>query len=616
MFMRRHSAGPLGLLVVIASLPAAAEGLDEVVVTANRVAQSLDSTLAATTVLTREQIAARQARSLEDLLQGVEGLSIANSGGPGKLTYFFARGAYADQLLVMVEGVRIGSATAGTAALQNLPVELIERIEYVRGPRSSLYGSEAIGGVLQIFTRNGGAARPDFSASGGSFGTRQLHGAMGVGDEQAWAQAQLAWQQTDGIDACRGSSLLYAGCFAEEPDKDGYRYRSVTFRAGGEPVDGTDVEISLLRAASRVEYDGPVDEYYVSPNRSNILQQVLGVGATQDLGSWGSLAVHAGRAWDRSRDFREADFTGAIETRRDSANLQWNRDVAPGQLVAVGFDFQGDHVLGDTAYEVDKRDNVGLYAQYVGQFGSWRTELAVRGDDNEQFGRHGTGSAGLSVRLHPGLELIAQLGTAFKAPSFNDLYWPGFGNPNLAPEKSRSMELAARGHVEAGRWRLSLFESRIRDLIGYDMNYLPANIDAARIRGAELTAGTSWFDWNLDAGFTLQQAENRSNDANQGLKLARRPRVSGHLDVSRQLGVLLIGARLVAEGERFDDPANSRRVGGFGVLDLRAEAVVANDWRLQLRVANALDKHYETVAFYNQPGRAVYMTLRYAGRGR
>lgn len=617
--MRPFSVAALPGLVACVCLPAAAEDLAAVIVTANRVAQPAEATLAATTVLTREDIAARQARSIEDLLSGVEGIAISNSGGPGKLTSFFVRGAEADQLLVLVDGVRVGSATAGTAALQNIPVELIERIEFVRGPRSSLYGSEAIGGVLQVFTRRGGGAlRPEFSVSGGSFDTQQMHAALGGGSERGWVQAQLAWQHTDGIDACRGSSSEFAGCFTEEPDRDGYRYRSGTLRAGAQLGEATTVEASWLRAASRNSYD---DAWYA--NRSVLLQQVLGASLVQQLGGRaGSLTARLGRAWDSSDDYLNGVFSGDFRTRRDNASLQWDARPLPGQLLTLGLDYQYDHVAGSTDYTRHSRDNRALFAQYVAETGPWRIEGSLRGDDNEQFGQHATGSAALGYSFGNGLQAVAQYGTGFRAPSFNDLYYPAdpfFGassNPLLEPERSRSFELALRGRAQAGNWRVSLFDSRIRDLIGYDSNFLPANIDAARIRGVEATATVPWRQWSLDAGTTLQDAENRSRGVNHGNRLTRRPQLTGHVDVTRRFAAWSVAARWTAEGDRYDDSAESRHIGGYGLVELRAEAALGKDWRLQLRGANLLDKRYETIAFYNQPGRAYYATLRYVPAAR
>jgi vitamin B12 transporter len=610
--MHKSVPGLVGLSVFFASLPLAASELGEVVVTANRSAQSLDTTLAATTVLTRAQIENLQARSVEDLLRGVDGLAIGNSGGPGKLTSFFVRGTDAEHLLVLVDGIRIGSATAGTAALQNLPVEMIERIEFVRGPRSSLYGSEAVGGVLQIFTRrgSGGGLQTEFSMSGGSLDTRQAAVGLSGGDEQAWFSLQGSAQSTDGFDACRGSSSEFAGCFTEEPDRDGYRYRSLALRAGGELGERTQLEANLLRAPSRVQFDGAFG------NRSRLLQQVAGVGVTHDFNADNQLALRLGRAWDRSDDYLDDAFQGDFNTRRDSVGAQWDVQLAKGQMLTLGADYLNDVVTGSTDFDVDARHNKALFAQYLADLGPWRTELSLRGDDNEQFGRHGTVSAALGYAVSDALQFVAQYGSAFKAPSFNELYYPGFSNPLLEPERSRSVELAAKGRVEAARWRVSLFHTRIRDLIGFDSSFLPANVSAARIRGAEASALFPWRGWQLEAGATVLDTENQSDDADQGNALARRPKLAGHVDLERRFGGLRLGARLIAEGARFDNAANTRRMGGFGTLDLRAEYAVSPDWRLQTRVANLFDKQYETVAFYNQPGRALYMTVRYTGIAR
>jgi vitamin B12 transporter len=607
--MHKSFPGLVGLSVFVCSVPVCASDLREVVITANRTATSLDTTLAATTVITREQIETLQARSLEDLLRGVDGLNIGNSGGPGKLTSFFVRGTESEHLLVLVDGVRMGSATAGTAALQNLPVESIDRIEFVRGPRSSLYGSEAVGGVLQIFTRRGsGGLQTEASLSGGSFDTRQATVGVSGGNEQAWFSVHGAAQSTDGFDACTGSSTLFAGCFTEEPDKDGYRYKSLALRAGAKVGEGTALEANLLRAPSRVEYDGSFT------NRSRLLQQVAGIGLTQEFSEGNQLALRIGRSWDRSDDYLDAAFQGDFNTRRDNASLQWDWQFAAGQMLTAGVDYLNDRVTGTTSFDETERDNKALFLQYVGDHGPWRTELSWRGDDNQQFGQHDTMSAALGYAVSDALQFVAQYGTAFRAPSFNELYYPGFSNPLLQPERSRSIELAAKGRVEAARWRVSLFNTRIRDLVGFDENFQIVNVDAARIQGVEASALIPWNEWTLEAGTTLLDTENRSEGTNQGNRLMRRPKFSGHLDLARTFGELSVGMRLNAEGARFDNASNTRRVDGFTTLDLRAEYAFDSQFRVQARVANLFNENYETVAFYNQPGRAFYLTLRYQTR--
>jgi vitamin B12 transporter len=610
--MRISIAGSLSLLFFSSALHAAElakSELERVVVTATRTGQSPDEILSATTVLTRSQIESSQARSIEDLLLGVEGISITNSGGPGKLTSFFVRGTDADHLMVLVDGIRVGSATAGSVALQNLPLEQIERIEFVRGPRSSLYGSEAVGGVLQVFTRRGGGPlKPEFSISGGSYGTVQGSAALQGGGERTWFSLQGSAQSVDGFDACRGSSTEFAGCFTEEPDDDASDYSSVAVRGGyrfGADTRGTEIEGSFWRADSKVDYDGSF------VNRSEITQQVAGVSLVHGLRSGGRVTARAGRAWDISDDFIDTTFTGDFETQRDTASLQLDLPVASAQVLTLGVDYQDDEVSGSTDYEVSSRNDVGLFAQYVASTGPWRVEGSLRGDDNEQFGDHLTGGLGVGFQFSPSWGLLAQYGTGFRAPTFNDLYYPFFGNPDLEPEESRSAELAARGQSGSMRWRVSLFDTEVSDLIGFDANFAPANIDAARILGMEAGVTLAVDGWTIDAGLTLLDPENRSAGPNEGNQLPRRPEASGKLDIERRFQKFTLGARLASAGSSYDDAANLRRVPGYTLVDLRGEYQMGEAWRVQARIANLLDSQYETIAFYNQPGRAAYLTLRY-----
>jgi vitamin B12 transporter len=607
--MSRLFSGSLSLLFAVVPLFVNGAELDAVIVTATRTALPQQETLAATQVFTRTQIESSQARSIQDLLRGTAGMTIANSGGSGKLSAFSMRGADADQLLVLVDGVKVGSATAGTAALQNLPLELVDRIEIVRGPRSSLYGSEAVGGVLQIFTRRASATPAlDVSASTGSFDTRQAAAAIRGGGERVWFNLDGSMQKTRGFNACRGSSTFFAGCFTEEPDRDGERYRSVMASAGATIQPGTAVAASLLRAASNIEYDGTF------ANRSSILQQVLGLSLTQALPRNGKLALQVGRSRDVSDDYVDAVFQGDFRTRRDSVSVQLDLPLAALQVLTLGSDWSNDVVSGSTPYDESSRDDLGFFAQLVGRYGPLHVETSLRSDDNQQFGRHLTGGVAFGYSLSDALQWVAQYGTAFKAPTFNELYYPFFGNAALQPERARSMELAAKGRIEDASWRVSLFDTRVRDLIGFDSGFLPANIDRAHIQGLEAELTKAAGAWQFQSAVTWLASENLGNDFNRGNDLPRRPRYSGHLDLQRTHGKVTWGARMHAEGARYDDAANARRLDAYATVDLRAEIAWSSRLRLQAQVENILNHRYETVAFYNQAGRAAYLTVRHQFR--
>ncbi len=583
--------------------------LDEIVVTATRTAQSADASIVSVSVITRQDIERLQAQSLPDVLRGVAGLTISNSGGAGKATSVHLRGTNADHVLVLVDGVKIGSATLGAASFQDIPVQQIERIEIVRGPRASLYGSEAIGGVIQIFTRrSGGAPTPSFSVTAGSYGT--VNGTLGMtgGSEQGWLSARLDQQNTDGFNACNGKPFPNGGgCYVIEPDKDGYRNLSLGLRGGYRFNNGAMADFSALQADSFSKSDGS----NLAGNETRGAQQVLG----------GSVRFAATEPWQvtlrggRSRDDSDLFFNGLhidrYNTRRDS--LTWQNDIAldARQMVSAGLDYQQERIESLRAYAQTARSNRALFGQYQGSFGDHGLEASLRRDDNQQLGGHSTAGLGYGYAASDALRLTASWGTAFKAPTFNQLYYPGFGSAALRPELSRSIEVGATGQVMTYKWSLNAYQTTITDLIGFDpTTFAPVNINTARLTGLEGQLQAQLADWDIGGTLTLQDPRQTSG-ANQGKLLNRRATEAMRVEAAHGFGDYRLTGSLYAEGRRFDDLANTQRLGGYGLLDVRAEYRVARGWLVQGKIANLLDKKYETARFFNQPGRGLYFTLNY-----
>ncbi|MEW5757486.1 MAG: TonB-dependent vitamin B12 receptor [Pseudomonadota bacterium] len=588
---------PAAALMLLCARSAFATEFDPLIVTATRTAQTADETLSSVTVITKKEIERLQAQSVQDLLRGVPGVSIANNGGAGKATSVFLRGTESDHVLVLVDGVKVGSATLGTTSFQDIPVEQIERIEIVRGPRSSLYGSEAIGGVIQIFTRKGGGAfKPFFHIGGGSNRTHNVSTGVSGGGDRGWFNVSASGFATEGFDARTDS----------DPDRDGYRNRSGSLRAGRQFDSGIELDIHAMHAEGDNEFDGS------AVNESESVQQVSGGTLRFSPVDMWRIALTAGRSRDESDNFKDGVFKSRFDTQRDTLSFQNDLSIATDHLLTLGADYQDDRVDGTAAYAVGARDNTGLFTQYQGAFGAQDVQLSLRREDNEQFGNRNTGGAAWGYALRAGLRLTAVYGTAFKAPTFNELYFPGYGKPDLRPEESRSMELGLRGEPAWGRWSLNAYETRIHDLIAFDSStFAPANIDQARIRGLEAVTGVRLGSWDMNANLTLLDPENRSGGANDGNMLPRRARQSLRLDADRDFGHCRLGATLLAAGNRYDDLANTRSLGGYTTLDVRAEIGLAKDWLMQARIENLLGKDYETAAFYNQPGRSLYLTLRY-----
>ncbi|MCF6324415.1 MAG: TonB-dependent vitamin B12 receptor [Gammaproteobacteria bacterium] len=604
--MKKRDILLISLLLLSAQTALATTELDSIIVTATRTAQTADETLASVTVISREDIERQQAQSVQDILRGVPGISISNSGGAGKATSLFMRGTESDHVLVLIDGIKVGSATLGSTAFQHLPIEQIERIEVVRGPRSSLYGSEAIGGVIQIFTRKASSttAKPFLSIGGGSYGSSNVSmGASGRG-ENSWFSVSASGQSTDGFNACKGNSG--AACFTIEPDKDSNQNRSGSLRAGYQFEDGLEVDGHALRSTNETEFDGGFS------NESKSVQQVVGGSVRlSPMETW-QLIFTGGRSLDESDTFKDGNFQGRIDTQRDSVSLQSDFFITDNHLLTLGSDYQNDTVDSDTAYVTTARNNRGLFGQYQSSFGANDIEVSLRRDDNEQFDKRNTGGLAWGYTFGQYLRINASYGTAFKAPTFNELYWPGFGNADLKPEKSRSTELGLRGKGRWGHWSFTLYETRIEQLIAFDSTiFAPGNVDQVRIQGMETTLTTQIKDWNVNANFSWLDPENESSGANNGKVLARRAKQSIRFDIDRSFGKISAGATLFVEGQRYDDLANTRKISGYGTSDLRAAYAFAKVWQLQTRIENLLDKEYETASFYNQPGRSFFVTLRY-----
>ena len=596
----------------------AAKDLDNVVVTATRTAITVDDALAAVEVIDRKDIERSAARSLPELLRGRAGVALVNQGGLGKLSTLLLRGTESDHTLFLIDGVRVGSATSGLTSLQDIPLEQIERVEIVRGPRSSLYGADAIGGVIQVFTRRGkgnAGVRGRARIGAGSNGLREASAGIDLRGARGGVGLDLGHQSTDGIDSCRGiGAPWYAGCGMDnpDPDRDGYRNNSVSLRADFAATEAWQFEAQGLRARGHNVFDA--DPAWGLPDNSKVLQQVVGGSVRYRPSRALGLRLTVGRNTDASDNYLGATHADRFETRRDSASLQGDFVVAEGQTLTAGFDWLRDSggVDGPFASFDTTRGNRAAFAQYQGKSGAHDLQASLRRDDNDQFGGKTTGGIAWGYGFGGGWRVTASHATAFKAPSFNELYYPFFGNPALRPESSRSSELSLGRDAGAWQWQLNAYQTRIDDLIVYDTAIFAANnIEQARIRGVELTASARFGEWDVRGQLGTLDARNLSAGSNHGKRLPRRPQRSARLDLDRDLGDFGFGISGIVEAARWDDVANTLRVGGYATVDARASWRFARDWTLQATLANAFDKGYETSAWYRQPGREIALGLRW-----
>jgi vitamin B12 transporter len=583
--------------------PAASEAQDEtlptLIVTATRTNETANESLASVTVITREDIERQQARSVQDVLRGVAGLQISSSGGLGKSTSTFLRGTNEDQVLVLIDGVKVGSATLGTTAIENLPLDQIERIDVVRGPRSSLYGSEAIGGVIQIITRRGtGPLLPSLSVGAGSFATRHASAGLSGSYEGFWFNLSASHLKSGGFNV-RDS-------VPAEPDADGYENSALSLRAGRHFDNGASAEVQVLHSDGFTAFDGNFI------NETDLLQQVFGATFTFDPAAFWRARLLAGRSIDVQENFRDGVARTRFDSDRDTLSFLNDLAVGNARVLTLGIDLHRDRIDGTTAYSETERRNTGAFAQLSTIAGHHDFLFAARRDDNEQFGNAITGSTAWGWSPVADFRLRASFGRAFKAPSLNQLFFPDFGNPALEPERSGSAEIGARANTRAGGFSVAAYHTEVEDLIVFDpVTFFPENVSRARIHGVELGYSLDLDAWKVDVALDLLDPENRSAGTDRGNPLPRRARQTLSVEAHRELKRARVGARLTAEGSRYDDIANRQRLSGYAALDVLGEYTVHRDWRLQLRIENLFDRDYQTAASFNQPGRGVFFTLRY-----
>lgn len=600
--------------------------LTPVIVTATRTAITANEALSSVTVITREDIDRLQPVSVADLLTGLPGVSIGQPGGIGAQTSLYLRGTNATHVLVLIDGVRIGSVSIGLPALEQIPVQAIDRIEIVRGPRASLYGSDAIGGVIQIFTRHGqpnGGISPSVSTTGGSHG--YVNGQAGVsgGDTHLWYNASLGGTYSGGIPNCRmGAAEVGVACFVDDPRNDAYRNWNGFANFGYRWDNGTELAFDWMRSKSNAEYAGSpfsgndaIEEQYVAGARLSFTP----------LSIW-KVTLNAGQSRDDDATFYQGTYfaqyyprmaTGYFDSRRNQASWQNDITLNTDQLLTVGVDYQQEHIASDTAFQQTTRGDAGVFALYQGTFGQNEVQLSGRHDHNDQFGNHNTGSAAWGYHFENGPVLSVSYGTAFHAPTFDDLYFPAFGgvptaNPDLKPETSRSIEIGLTQQLQSWNWGVNAYQTRIDNLIVLDSNFVPQNLSRARIRGLEGQLGFNLNDWRVQSYLTLLQPKNDEEGPLDGNLLQRRAQRTARIDLDRKLGQFNVGATFFASSKRYDDIANTERMGGYATTDLRASYAFAPGWEVEGKLANAFDHRYETEYYFNQLGRTWYLTLRYS----
>lgn len=584
------------------------QNLPDLVVTATRTETAKNQLAAAATVYTRQDIERLQAKTLPELLSGSTGIDIVQTGGYGKDTNIYMRGTNPDHVLVLIDGIKVGSVTSGTTPFQFIPLDQVERVEIIRGPQSSLYGSEAIGGVIQIFTRKGGQdEKPSVTldAGGGSYDSYRASGTVSGKWKNSWYSLGSSQFGSQGFNSRQPTPGLFG---VNQPDKDGYLNTALNARAGHRFDNNAEVEAFFMHAEGKTEFDGNFQ------NKTEFVEQNVGATASMNIvDNWRSI-LRFGQSRDDADNFAP---NGTFASRFNSTrwNASWLNEVAlsDDHKLVVGSDYRLDQVDSSTIYNETSRYDAGIFTELHSRLlDNHFFNASVRGDKNEAFGEQVTGNFGWRYNGSYGISPFAGFGNAFKAPTFNQLYFPGFGNPSLKPEQSTSFEAGLAGDHDWLQWELRGYHTNIDNLIVAVTNpttffSTAENVGKAQIDGIEAEIGTHIMAWNNKLSMNLMSPKNRESN----MRLQRRSDKTLSYDLSRSFGSLDFGAKVLAQAGRFDDTLNQIKVAGYVTVDLRSTYHLSKNWALSAQLNNLLDKNYQTVNTYNTADRNFFVSIHY-----
>ena len=582
--------------------------LQDMVVTATRTEQPLSDLVADVSVVDRETIEASGATGVADVLARLPGIEISRNGGVGNATSLFVRGAETRFTAVYIDGVRVDSQSTGGAQWEQIPLAQIERIEVLRGPAAAVYGSDAIGGVIQLFTRKGeGAAAPYVGVGLGSQGTRKLEagisGAIGA-DKALDYSLGLAHARSDGFDAKTSG--------AHNPDRDGYRSTSGHARLGYQVNASHKLDATLLASRMNSAYDdfahkpaSPVDDRG---------QQRLRTTGLNWAAQWTQAYSTRVSVTDAATRYETTPSPSRTET--DLRGYLWQNEYRRGaHRFSAALERREDHLVNKPIDRSRSQDALALGYGY--NAGGHTVQLNVRHDDDSEFGGKGTGSLAYGYAITPQWRATASVGTAFRAPTLYQRF-SAYGDASLRPETGRNAELGLRWASGASHASVVAYRNRLSDLIIFDMSASGCgqsfgcygSVGRAEYKGVTLAAGHRIGGVVLRGSLDLQSPR----DLDSGKQLRRRAKRHANFGADTQVAGWTLGAELQASGRRFDNAANTLVLGGYGLVNLYASTRLARDYTLLARIDNLGDKAYELARTYATPGRTLYVGLKWSPR--
>ena len=603
----------LFLFASAALLPAAAHAQsedDQIVVVASGVEQEAETTGRSITVLDRETIDTRQTVSLSDLLATTPGVTSTRTGGPGNLTAIRIRGAEDAQTLVLIDGVRANdpSAPAGAFDFGNLLTSAVERVEILRGPNSVIWGSQALGGVVNLVTQkpvDGIEARAN--AEYGYADQVSANAAVAAGNDTVQGALTGGYFRTDGVSQA-----------ASGTEADGYRQYNASGRLRAEFAPGFGVDLRGYYANTRLEIDGfPAPNYiFADTDEYSTGQELYGYA-----GLFANIGPVANRVAFTIADINRDGFDPAFGSdpayiyRGRSERYEYRGDAKLVDQLRVTFGAERENLRFYDGSDTFRADITSFYGQaIVTPIEAVTLTAGVRNDDHSRFGGHTTWGASAAVQPLDGTLLRASYGEGFKAPTLYQLFAPFYGTDTLQPETAKSWEVGIEQRALAGAAKLGVtwFHRDTRNQIDFDLtSFTYANIARARAEGVEIELALKPVEaLTVTANYTYTDAENRSAGF-EGNALARRPQDTASVSADYRLPFgLSLGGTVTIVGDSFNDAGNFTRIDGFALGSIRAEMPIGDRFAVYGRVENVTDEKYETVSGYGTYGRAAFAGVR------
>ena len=605
----------------------------DVFVTATRTPISKNNVISDVTTISSEDIERAGSSSLPELLQRQPGIEISNLGGPGKVSTIGIRGTSSTHSIVLVDGIRLSAATTGFSAIEHIPLSQIEKIEIVRGPASSLYGQDAIGGVIQIFTKKGvDGFKPYVDIGYGSYNTSNFKSGVRAGNNQTTYAINFAAMNSDGFSAFVPNPANAANSI--NLDKDGYKKYSLSSSLSHKINQDYEIDLQYFLSKGKNQFDNRFANFSPSFHgnyRNEIKLETYAMNIKGQINKAWQSSIKLSQSTDKYLDLQklnnftfedDASLNDLYKTTQDQ--LSWQNNVAlPRGSITLLYDFLKQRIKTTDVYEKTQRTNHGVMVGYSLIEDKHNFQSNFRKDFNSAYEDAVTGNIGYAYSIDPNWTVSSSYGTAFVSPSFNFLYSLAdsfaLGNPNLKPEKSKNIEGSIRYKGDSGSMSLTMFQNKIDDFIIYTAPAVGGsrtstqNLNKAEIQGLTISGDQFFGHFQIKGSATGQSAKNEDTDK----YLPRRASLIGNINLNYYIGNWNIGVEETFSGKRFDDKENIVNLSGYTLTNIVTDYKINDKLKFNLRLNNVFDKDYSLAAEgrsgfkYQTPGRSLFANLHY-----